>query len=310
MKKLAEYNDLTILTTDITALNDKRQTFALSNDSLAKNYTCNRKAVMTWTEKLGINLQINYILYKINTSTIFHQEWRKHDGIVFYVQGGHTIRWHEEYERSVAESQILYLPYGSSYTSELLEKGTEYYEIDFSIFQDGNQVPLLDSIRILTKSQSAKYFNEIKVIYELFIQQKPNYQMAIIAKLFELCLMLCNENLLADKKNEGVERIRRSIAYIQENFDQNFSVEELARLDNVSISTLEKYFIMCLGETPAEYRNRIRIRHAKMLLKGGFSVGETAQRAGFSNRNYFTNVFKRMTGTTPARFQRETQIDI
>ncbi len=148
------------------------------------------------------------------------------------------------------------------------------------------------------------------MIYELSIQEKPNYKLAIISKLFELCLMLCSENTFTGKKNERFDRIMRSLAYIQDNFDQDFSVEDLAMIDNVSLSTLEKYYIICIGERPVEYRNRIRIRHAQMLLKGGFSVTEVAQRVGFSNRNYFTNVFKKLTGITPARYQREMHIDI
>lgn len=265
---------------------------------------------MAWIQELGINLQINHILYRFNTSASYYQECRKHDGIVFYVCGGHTIKWNGNKECVANESKLLYLPYESSYVSTLIDKGTEYYEIDFSIFQNGQQVSLLDDIQILTRLQSDKYLNEIKLIYELSIQEKPNYQLMIISKLLELCLMLCSENTFTDKKKEGIERIRRSLAYIQDNFDRDFTVKDLAMIDSVSLSTLEKCFLSCVGETPVEYRNLVRIRHAQMLLKGGFSVTDVAQRVGFSNRNYFTNVFKKITGTTPAKYRREMQVEI
>lgn len=264
---------------------------------------------MIWNQNNEIHLRVDSVLYRMNTFQSYHQDHRKNNGIVFYVHGGHTVKWGEEGNSSIMESQLLYLPYGSQYSSTLISKETEYYEIDFSLFQNGKQVPLLDDIRTLTKVQSAKYLNEIKDIYDCFIQEKPNFHLVILSKLLKLCSMLCNEDLFTEKESEGFERIRRAIAYIQDHFDDDFTVEDLARISYISVSTLEKSFLTYLGETPSKYRNRIRIRHAQMLLKGGFSVSDTAQKVGFSNRNYFSNVFKKMTGTTPAKYQTEAKID-
>ena len=265
---------------------------------------------MNFEESAEVHLKVDFVMYRINTYKRFTQNCRENDGLVYYIHGGHNVQDGNAAEYTVRESQLLYLPYGSRYTSNLLEEDTEYYEIDFSLYQDGKQVPLMERIRVLSRASSAKYLTEIKEIYDLSVRKSPNYEMMIVSKLLGLCSVLLNENLTANEKNEGFEKIRRSISYILEHFDESFTVDDLAKLSYMSVSTLEKNFRLCLGQTPAEYTNRIRIEYAKTLLQGGFGVSEVAQRVGFTNRNYFTNVFKKYTGFTPGKYRDELIVKI
>jgi AraC family transcriptional regulator len=55
-----------------------------------------------------------------------------------------------------------------------------------------------------------------------------------------------------------------------------------------------------LGETPADYRQRLRVQRAARLLRsGGTTLAEVAAAAGFADQSHLTRVFKRFTGTTP-----------
>lgn len=282
--------------------------FAIS--CLMRHRSQNKGKTMNFEESAEVHLKVDFVMYRINTFASFTQNCRKNDGLVYYMRGGHKVQDENAAEYTARESQLLYLPFGSRYTSNLLEDGTEYYEIDFSLYQDGKQVSLMDRVRVLSRASSVKYFNEIKEIYDLSVRKSPNYQMVIMSKLLGLCSVLLNENLITVEKNEGFEKIRRSISYILEHFDESITVEDLARISYMSVSTLEKNFRLCFGETPAEYMNRIRMEYAKTLLQGGFGVSEVAQRVGFSNRNYFTNVFKKYTGTTPGKYRDELTVDV
>ncbi|MBR2043868.1 MAG: AraC family transcriptional regulator [Clostridia bacterium] len=53
-----------------------------------------------------------------------------------------------------------------------------------------------------------------------------------------------------------------------------------------------------------EYFNNIKIRKAIEHLKEGFSVKETAIALGFSDPNYFSTVFKRITGNPPSFYKK------
>ena len=60
--------------------------------------------------------------------------------------------------------------------------------------------------------------------------------------------------------------------------------------------------------TPVSYRNHIRTEQAKILLEEGFSIDATAQKVGFSDRYYFSKIFKRNTGINPGEFCRNSFI--
>ena len=61
----------------------------------------------------------------------------------------------------------------------------------------------------------------------------------------------------------------------------------------------------------AEHIRTLRIEHVKKLLTEHqeLSVGEVADRCGFSDCNYFSTVFRRLTGTSPGKYRRLSRTD-
>ena len=51
------------------------------------------------------------------------------------------------------------------------------------------------------------------------------------------------------------------------------------------------------------YFNKMKIESAQNLIKNGMTVQETANMLGFSNQNYFSTVFKRITGKSPTFYK-------
>ncbi|WP_345945627.1 helix-turn-helix domain-containing protein [Paenibacillus sp. S25] len=52
--------------------------------------------------------------------------------------------------------------------------------------------------------------------------------------------------------------------------------------------------------------NRIRINIAEMMLSSGdFNVSETAERCGFHDISYFSNLFKTMRGYSPSSVRKK-----
>lgn len=96
-------------------------------------------------------------------------------------------------------------------------------------------------------------------------------------------------------------RIKRVMMYIGENYSRNITIQDLAKLIKVHPVYLGRLFKQNTGLTYKEYINRIRINNAEMMLsEGDFSVTETAERCGFNDIAYFSNVFKAMKGYPPS----------
>ena len=63
---------------------------------------------------------------------------------------------------------------------------------------------------------------------------------------------------------------------------------------------LQKSFSYYAGVGVMEYFNRQKMRRAAELMAEGYSVREAALAVGFSDQNYFSTVFKRITGHSPS----------
>lgn len=113
---------------------------------------------------------------------------------------------------------------------------------------------------------------------------------------------------LARKRKLGSEAqrlVRKAMAYIHEHYAQPLSREEIAYRVGVSSDYLTRCFRHELGVTPMAYLNRYRVHKAKLLLTTTKkTITEIALATGFSDNNYFSQVFRRETGQSPSAYRR------
>jgi AraC family transcriptional regulator of arabinose operon len=101
------------------------------------------------------------------------------------------------------------------------------------------------------------------------------------------------------------ERIANVVRLINEQPGRTWSNPELAREAWMSADGFVRAFRRWMNRTPNRYLAEVRIREACRRLTGGDdSIERIAETLGYTNRYYFTRVFKRHTGTTPGRYRR------
>lgn len=101
--------------------------------------------------------------------------------------------------------------------------------------------------------------------------------------------------------DEQSRRIKPALTFLEDNYNNDFSVEDLAKMCSLSVASFRRLFVSCIGTSPLEYRNRLRIQKATELLKfGRYTVGETAEMVGIPDIKYFGKLFKRYTGFSPS----------
>lgn len=112
-------------------------------------------------------------------------------------------------------------------------------------------------------------------------------------------------------KNAG--SVRQSIVfemiehYIQENYQQDISMQDAARTMNYSEAYFCKLFKQCFGKNFTAYLTEYRIEVAKKLLvQPMVNVGDVGKAVGYGDSNYFTKVFKRITGQNPTEYRVST----
>jgi AraC family transcriptional regulator, arabinose operon regulatory protein len=87
----------------------------------------------------------------------------------------------------------------------------------------------------------------------------------------------------------------------QERYHENLELSGMATSIHLNPVYFGKLFKKNTGYSFKEYLNLIRINNAEMLLATGeFNVTEVAERCGFNDVSYFSNVFKSIKGFPPS----------
>ena len=80
-------------------------------------------------------------------------------------------------------------------------------------------------------------------------------------------------------------------------------MRQLANEVGISEAGFRKRFRAEIGCSPLDYINRRRIDEAQRLMTlGKTNIKEISYDLGFSSRQYFSTVFKRVTGVSPGEF--------
>ena len=101
------------------------------------------------------------------------------------------------------------------------------------------------------------------------------------------------------------EVIGNVLKYMEQNFAEIISLDELAELSGLSKEYLCNLFKQEMGQSIMSFLQNIRIGHAKMLLrkfpeKDACAIGKIC---GFNSASYFGKVFKKVTGLTPGMYR-------
>ena len=105
------------------------------------------------------------------------------------------------------------------------------------------------------------------------------------------------------------EDVARAVAFIREHACDPIQVSDVLDLVDLSRSTLDKQFRITLGRTIHAEMQRVKIEQAKRFLTAtAIPVSQIAKRCGFEYLQYFTTVFRKHTGQTPAKYRRGSRI--
>lgn len=90
------------------------------------------------------------------------------------------------------------------------------------------------------------------------------------------------------------------IDFVEQNYAQRFTVDDLARQAGMTVRTLERLFSRRFSMTPFGYVKRLRLNAAcRMLAQSALPIAQVAVECGFCDQSYMTKEFGRVLRTTP-----------
>lgn len=99
--------------------------------------------------------------------------------------------------------------------------------------------------------------------------------------------------------------VREAINFIENNYFNEISVEDIARFCNLNRSYFGKLFREVAGTTPQEFLIRYRMTKAcEFLETSSYSVGEISQMVGYPSQLHFSRAFKKAIGVAPREWRK------
>ncbi|QEA14361.1 AraC family transcriptional regulator [Comamonas flocculans] len=135
----------------------------------------------------------------------------------------------------------------------------------------------------------------------------------VLARLLEVLFVEALRSAAGATASSGLlrgladERLAVAIRRMHETPAQSWTVDQLAKEAALSRSAFFERFSRVMGTTPMKYQLAWRMALARNLLKRGeCSIGEVAQRIGYSSVNTFSVAFTRHVGLPPRRYALES----
>jgi len=103
------------------------------------------------------------------------------------------------------------------------------------------------------------------------------------------------------------QHVQELITRLSSNCGQQWTLSNMAHDCGIRRTQLCKIFHKLTGSTPMEFLSRIRIEHAKTLLRrSDAKVIDIAFECGYSSSQYFANSFRQATGVTPSVYRKSS----
>lgn len=133
------------------------------------------------------------------------------------------------------------------------------------------------------------------------------YQLAVKGCLCQIIYLLLTEGekkTAAGASKKSLEKLKIILAYIEENYQRQISIEEIAGCCFYSKSYFMRFFKETVGMSFVEYLNNYRLDiAAKKLRETGDNILNIAIDCGFENLSYFNRRFKQRFEVTPGIYR-------
>ena len=251
--------------------------------------------------------------YRLKTRPKLPTYWQKgrRDYQILYVANGKTHFWFDGREEIVSADHMVL------YKSEEIQKYVYYLEDNPEVFWihfTGNDVKNILAYHGISLDEHVFYCGvlpDYKALFRKIIQElqlcRYGYE-DYIASLFNDILLLVDRQQHEQKKATGnvQEQIERAAAYFNENYNTKISIDDYAESLHISTNWFIHNFKQYAGMSPAQYILSLRMVNAQSLLERTiYNIKEISEIVGYENPLYFSRVFKKEIGKSPAQYRKE-----
>lgn len=212
----------------------------------------------------------------------------------------------QHYERSIVK-----------FSSEWIYPTLEALGIEnvLNIFEKDNHSFLRNKdLADYTISATTKLEEHIQSIAQFIQEPEENTADLDVQLKLELIQLLIKINKKFEKVNQQIcgkfenkyEFVQETIIYIQNNYQKNFTLDDIADNLSMSKSYLVHLFKELTGTTIMDYAMNYRLKQAMHMLISypDMKIKDVSYNSGFQNESHFSRYFKENNEMTPSQFRK------
>lgn len=170
---------------------------------------------------------------------------------------------------------------------------------------------ITDEHGIYSSGGAFSYLNLILYLIEKY----AGHDIAVLsAKVFAIEIERDSQlsfTIFQGQKKHDDEPVKKAQDFIEKNFQEKITVDELAAMVAVSRRNFERRFKKATSNTVAEYIQRVKIEAAKLSLESSReNVNDAMYKVGYTDPKAFRSTFKRITGLSPIEYRNKYNREI
>ena len=137
-------------------------------------------------------------------------------------------------------------------------------------------------------------------------QETPFHQIGHLYLFLDYLTRSSKSTRLVQSSKMSDYYIKEAIHYIEQNFQNNITIEEIASVCGINRSYFGKIFRKSTGRSPQEFLMNYRMVKATELLKlTSLSIAEIGSAVGYENQLHFSRAFKTIYGISPREWRNQ-----
>ena len=144
------------------------------------------------------------------------------------------------------------------------------------------------------------------------VYERPDYALSVRSSLSKAVSLIIHnmdaqtEHPFTSKTQRDELRIKKTLYFIEKNYRESITINDIAASANISVSTLLRLYHDILHTTPVQHVINYRLERIadELLVDRNSPIADIAYSCGFNDISYFNRCFLKSYGKTPSEYRK------
>lgn len=226
-------------------------------------------------------------------------------GLVAVLDGYAEYEFSDGRKKILSAGEVAVFSHQTAYTVKYNGNGVfSHYTVNFAL-SEKHSLPADEAY--LKPSDITLVVSMCEGIISEMDKGHPASNLKAMSYLYSALAEIYSDDRIELSDRDEYLSILPAVSFMESDFSSKITLEVLAKKCLQSVTSFRRTFKSVYAVSPMEYLLRIRMSHAKALLKHtDLSVKEIAAECGYADTEHFCRTFKARQGKTAVKYRRET----